>query len=107
MRKKEILDYWVGQYGGLSPASRERFLRLQEVRRLSAYPDDLVKRAIRSSNLLADAVNLAAILNNPLKDLPPEPRFTDSPAPAAPRHRPDDSALLHKMGPTQLYEDDF
>jgi hypothetical protein len=103
----EILDYWTRIYGPLSSGSRERFLRRQEVRRLTRYPGDLVKRAIRYSNLLSDAVNFAAIFNNPLGELPPEPRATDAPPPA-PQHRPrDDRALHSRIGPTQNYEDDF
>jgi hypothetical protein len=107
VRKAQILDYWISLYGPLSPPSRERFLRRQEVRRLTRYPDDLVKRAIRYSNLLADALNFAAILNNPLAELPAEPRSTDAPAPVL-HHRPRDDRDLHKtIGPTQNYDDDF
>ena len=106
MRKSQILDYWISQYGPLSAASRQRFLRRQEVRRLTRYPDDLVKSAIRYSNMLADA-RYAAVLNNPLGQLPPEPRSTDAPAPALERTRRDDRALHHKIGPIQNYEDDF
>ena len=65
MRKSQILDYWISQYGPLSAASRLRFLRRQEVRRLTRYPDDLVKRAIRYSNLLADARQLRRDLEQP------------------------------------------
>ena len=52
MRRSEILRYWMSQYGPLSKPSRERFLRRSEVARLTRYPDDLVKRAIRYSNLM-------------------------------------------------------
>jgi hypothetical protein len=107
VRKAQILDYWVSVYGPLSAASRDRFLRRQEVRRLTRYPDDLVKRAIRYSNLLSDALNFAAILNSPLGELPPEPRVTDAPAPALQHRRRDDSPLHKKIGPTQNYGDDF
>jgi hypothetical protein len=79
----------------------------QEVRRLPRCPDDVVKRAIRYSNLLADALNFAAILNNPLGRLPPESRSTDAPPPVLPHGRRDDRALHHTIGPTQNYEDDF
>jgi hypothetical protein len=107
MRKSEILDYWVSQYGPLSRTSRERFLRRQEVRRLTRYPDDLVQKAIRYSNLLADALSFAAVLSSPLRDVPPEPRRSDAPPPAKrPRHS-DDRALHEKIGPVQNYEDDF
>jgi hypothetical protein len=107
MRKSEILDYWISLYGPLSAASRQRFLRRQEVRRLTRYPDDLVKRAIRYSSLLTDALNFAAVLNNPLGQLPPEPRSTDAPPPVLPHGRRDDRALHHTLGPLQDYEDDF
>jgi hypothetical protein len=107
VRNSQILDYWISQYGPLSAASRQRFLRRQEVSRLTRYPDDLVKRAIRYSNLLADVLNFTAILNNPLGQLPPEPRSTDAPAPAREDTRRDDRALHHKIGPIQNYEDDF
>ena len=107
VRKSQILDYWISQYGPLSPISRERFLRRQEVKRLIRYPDDLVKRAIRYSSLLADALNFAAVLNNPLGELPPEPRQTDAPAPAAHHRHRDDRAMHQKIGPIQNYEDDF
>jgi hypothetical protein len=107
VRKGQILDYWVSVHGPLSAASRDRFRRRQEVRRLTRYPDDVVKRAIRYSNLLADALNFAAILTNPLGVLPPEPRATDAPAPAARHRRPDDRPLHQRIGPTQNYGADF
>jgi hypothetical protein len=107
VRKAQILDYWVSVYGPLSAASRDRFLRRQEVRRLTRYPDDVVERAIRYSNLLADALNFANILTNPLGVLPPEPRTTDSPAPALRHRRHDDRQLHQKIGPTQNYGADF
>jgi hypothetical protein len=108
VRKSDILNYWISEYGPLSPISRERFLRRQEVRRLTRYPDDLVKRAIRFSNLLADALNFAALLNNPLGELPAEPRKTDARAPTQRRDRHRDDRLMHqKIGPIQNYEDDF
>src|SRR5689334_14509696 len=107
MRKSEILDYWVGQYGPLSRPSRERFLRRQEVRRLTRYPDDLVKKAIRYSNLLADALSFAAILSNPPHEAPPDPRSTDAPPPVKRRPYPNDRALHENIGPVQNYEDDF
>jgi hypothetical protein len=107
VRKSEILDYWISQYGQLSPLSRERFLRRQEVRRLTRYPDELVKRSIRCSSLLADALNFAAILNNPSAALPPEPRKTDAPPPAQRQQHRDDRVLHQTIGPTQNYEDTF
>jgi hypothetical protein len=107
VRKAQILAYWISVHGQLSRPSRERFLRRQEVQRLTRYPNDLVRRAIRYSNLLADAVNFAAILNNPLGELPPEPRSTDAPPPAARRLPNDDRGLHKKIGATQNYDDDF
>jgi hypothetical protein len=77
------------------------------VRRLTRYPDEVVERALRCSSLLADALNFAAILNNPLADVPPEPRSTDAPAPVLQGRPRDDRALHKQIGPTQNYEDDF
>jgi hypothetical protein len=107
VQKSQILSYWTTVYGPLSPPSRERFLRRQEVQRLTRYPDDVVERAIRYSNLLADALNFAAILNNPPAELPPEPRATDAPAPVLDRPRRDDRDLHKQIGPVQNYADDF
>ena len=45
---------------------RERFLRRQEVKRLTRYPDDLVKRAVRYSSKLADALELRRNTEQPL-----------------------------------------
>jgi len=123
MRKSQILEYWMSRYGQLSGASRERFLRRQEVARLTRYPDAVVRAAIGWSNLLADALSFAhsAYEGDP-KPLPPEPSVpsarheekrrspTSRPWQAereAGARRPVDTDLARKIGPVQRYEDDF
>jgi hypothetical protein len=123
VRKAEILGYWISRYGDLSPASRERFLRRQEVARLTRYPDAVVRTAINWSNLLADALRFAhSAYEGETRPLPPEPS-EHSPPTTEPRsspvdrprraergattRRPVDADLAKKIGPVQSYEDGF
>jgi hypothetical protein len=123
MRKSQILEYWMSRYGELSDASRERFLRRQEVARLARYPDTVVRAAIGWSNLLADALSFAhSAFEGEPRPLPPEPSEPSPPAkrdrpPSAARPRqaerdagarqPVDTELAKKVGPVQRYDDDF
>jgi Domain of unknown function (DUF4111) len=65
----------MSRYGQLSRASQQRFLRRQETGRLARYPDDVVRKAIGWSNLLADSLSFAhSAYEGDAKPLPPEPR---------------------------------
>jgi hypothetical protein len=46
MRRRQLLEYWMSQYGQLSAASQKRFLQRQDTRRLARYPDDIIRKAI-------------------------------------------------------------
>ena len=103
------------RYGRLSPASQRRFLQRQETRRLARYPDDVVRKAIGWSNLLADALSFAhgAYEGEP-PSFPPEPRSPSRPgrtertAEARRERDPDlDRRLARTIGPVQNYEDTF
>jgi hypothetical protein len=121
MRKAQILHYWMSRYGNLSRASRERFLRRQEVARLTRYADDVVHAAIRWSNLLADALSFAnSAYEGEPRPLPPEPGEPSSPVTARPsradarrvehdaaKRYPVDADLAKKIGAIQSYEDTF
>ena len=115
MRPRQLLDYWMGRYGRLSPASQKRFLQRHEVHRLSRYPDDIVRKSINWSNLLADALSFAhSAYEGEPKDLPPEPGSPSKPgrtrrtAEAAPARDPDlERRLAGRIGPIQNYEDTF
>jgi hypothetical protein len=103
------------RYGPLSPASQERFLQRQETARLARYPDEVIRKAIGWSNLLADALSFAhSAYEGEPSSLPPEPH-TPTPAgrtrPVAEARRarnPDlDRRLAEVIGPVQNYEDSF
>jgi hypothetical protein len=59
MRRRQILQYWMRRCGALSLASQERFLQRQGTARLTRYPDEIVRKGIGWSNLLADALRFA------------------------------------------------
>jgi hypothetical protein len=115
VRRRQVLEYWTSRYGSLSPASQKRFLERQETRRLAPYPDDVVRKAIGWSNLLADALSFAhSAYEGDGKSLPPEPRSPSGPgrgeriAEAPRRQHPDQNRRLAAMiGPVQNYEDTF
>jgi hypothetical protein len=121
MRKAQILQYWMSRYGNLSDMARERFVRRQEVARLTRYPDDVVHAAIRWSNLLADALSFAnSAYEGEPRPLPPEPGEPSPPVTARPsrahsrrvehgaaKRYPVDANLAKKIGPIQSYEDTF
>jgi hypothetical protein len=90
--KWQILRYWMRRYGELSPASRDRFLKRRELTRLARYPDEIVKQALRFSNMLDDALS-----------------FAHSAYEGSPRPLPQDvtAALRRRIGATQHYDDDF
>ena len=99
---------WVKRYGELSPASRDRFLKRREVARLARYPDDVVRRAIAFSNLLADALAFAhSAYEGEPRELPAEPILSGSSPVPAPRPLPADvnADLRRRLGPTQRYDD--
>jgi hypothetical protein len=115
MQRRELLRYWMEQYGRLSPASRQRFLRRQDAGRLARYPDDIIRKAINWSSLLADALSFAhSLYEGDQRPLPPEPR---APSRQARSHRvaktqpkPDlelDRRLAAEVGPVQNYDDSF
>lgn len=115
MRKPQILHYWMERYGLLSLASQERFLRRQETARLTRYPDEIVRKAMGWSNLLADALSFAhSAYEGEPQSLPAEPHAPSRPSHTrrvaeAPR-RPDselDRRLAGAIGPVQKYEDSF
>jgi hypothetical protein len=115
MRRRQLLQYWMSRYGPLSPASQTRFLQRQETVRLARYPDDVVRKAINWSNLLADALRFAhSAYEGEARPLPPEPHSPSRPGRTqrvaeAPRARdPDrDRRLAGTIGPVQNYEDSF
>jgi hypothetical protein len=121
VRKADILGYWMSRYGELSAASRERFLRRQEVARLTRYPDAVVRAAINWSNLLADALSFAhSAYEGEPRPLPPDPAEPSPPASRKPSRaerprrergaatrRPVDADLAKRIGPVQSYEDTF
>jgi len=103
------------RYGMLSSASQERFLRRQETARLARYPDDVVRKAIGWSRLLADALNFAhsAYEGEPSR-MPPEPHVPSRPGRTTrvAEARRERNADLHRrlaetIGPVQSYEDTF
>jgi hypothetical protein len=111
MTKRQVLAVWMKRYGDLSAGSRDRFLRRREVARLTRYPDDVVKRAIAFSNLLADALAFAhSAYEGEPRELPAEPKRSDTvQAVAAPRPLSEDvnAELRRRLGPTQRYDGDF
>jgi hypothetical protein len=115
MQQRQILQYWMRRYGPLSPASQARFLQRQEAARLARYPDDVIRKAISWSNLLADALNFAhSAYEGEAPSLPPEPHTpsrtgrTNRVAEARRRRNPDlDRRLAETIGPVQDYEDSF
>jgi hypothetical protein len=115
MQRRQILQYWMERYGPLSRAPQERFLRRQETARLTRYPDEIVRKAIGWSNLLADVLSFAhSAFEGEAQSRPPEPQTPSRPghsrtAAEAPR-RPDpefDRRLAGAIGPVQNYEDTF
>jgi hypothetical protein len=115
MRRRQILQYWMRRYGSLSLASQERFLQRQETARLTRYPDEIVRKAIGWSNLLADALSFAhSAYEGEAQAVPPEPQTPSRPVHAhrvaeARRHQnPDlDRRLAGTIGPVQNYDDSF
>jgi hypothetical protein len=105
----------MSRYGRLSRASQQRFLRRQETGRLARYPDDIVRKAISWSNLLADVLSFAhSAYEGDAKPLLPEPRAPSDRSSrkriaAAPRRRDPDRErrLAGMIGPVQNYEDTF
>jgi hypothetical protein len=103
------------RYGKLSPASQKRFLGRSETARLTRYPDDIIRKAINWSNLLADALSFAhSAYEGEAQPVPPEPEAPSQPGHAErlaeprPKRNPDlDRRLAHTIGPIQNYEDDF
>jgi hypothetical protein len=103
------------RYGALSPASQERFLQRQETARLARYPDDVIRKAVSWSNLLADALSFAhSAYEGEAPSLPPEPQTRSRPGrtggAAEGRRRRNldlDRRLAEKIGPVQNYEDSF
>jgi hypothetical protein len=115
MRRRQILQYWMERYGPLSLASQERFLRRQETARLSRYSDEIVRKAVGWSNLLADALGFAhSAYEGEAQSLPPEPQAPSQPGHTrrlaeAPR-KPDPEVhrrWARPIGPVQNYEDSF
>jgi hypothetical protein len=115
MRRRQLLEYWMSRYGRLSPSSQNRFLQRKETRRLTRYPDDIVRKAINWSSLLADALSFAhSAYEGEAPTLPPEPRAPSQPgrrqqaAEASWRRSPGlDRRLAQTIGPVQNYEDTF
>jgi hypothetical protein len=115
MRRRQILQYWMSEYGRLSAPSQERFLRRQATVRLARYPDHIVRQAISWSNLLDDALSFAHSAYEgegqalpPEPHTPPRPRRTKQVAQAQPRRDMDmELRLARRIGPVQNYEDDF
>jgi hypothetical protein len=115
MRRRAILQYWMQRYGPLSPAARQRFLQRQETVRLARYPDDIIRKAINWSNLLADALSFAhSAYEGEAKPMPPEPQAPSQPGHAGraaeprPKRDPDlDRRIARTIGPVQNYEDSF
>lgn len=115
MRRRELLRYWMTRYGHLSRASQERFLRRQETARLARYPDDIIRRAVNWSSLLADALSFAhSLYESEQRPLPPEPRTPSPPVRtrkvAVRQPKPDlevDRRLAAEIGPVQNYDDSF
>src|SRR5215211_9409374 len=107
MRRRQLLEYWMSRYGPLSRASQKRFLQRQETHRLTRYPDDVVRKAINWSNLLADALSFAhSAYEGEARPLPPEPQSPSQPgrterAAEAPRARHPDLGrrLARTIGP--------
>jgi hypothetical protein len=105
----------MARYGRLSPASQERFLGRQETARLARYPDEIIRKAIHWSNLLADALSFAhSAYEGEPQPLPPEPQAPSRPVRTrrvreAPRKRDTelDRRLAGKIGPVQNYGDTF
>jgi hypothetical protein len=105
----------MSRYGPLPPSSQKRFLQRQETRRLTRYPDDIVRKAINWSNLLTDALSFAhSALDGEAAALPPEPHAPSQPGRTqrvaeAPRRRsPElDRRVAQTIGPVQNYEDTF
>ncbi len=104
----------MSRYGPLSASSQERFLQRHETRRLTRYPDDIVRKAINWSNLLADALSFAhSAYEGEAPALPPEPHAPSQPGRTqrvaeASRRRPElDRRLAQTIGPVQNYEDTF
>jgi hypothetical protein len=103
------------RYGTLSPAAQERFLRRQETARLARYPDDVVRKAISWSSLLADALSFAhSAYEGEPSSLPPEPHTPARPGRTSrvaearrERNRDLDRRLAETIGPVQNYEDSF
>lgn len=101
--------------GPLSPASQDRFLARQETGRLARYPDDIIRKALNWSNLLADALSFAhSAYEGEAQPMPPEPRSPSQPGPAErvaeaqPRRNPElERRLTRTIGPVQNYEDSF
>lgn len=105
----------MSRYGSLSPASQQRFLQRQDTIRLARYPDQIIRRSINWSSLLADALSFAhrAYEGDP-QALPPEPHTPSPPvrtrraAVAPPRGDLElDRRLAAEIGPLQNYEDTF
>jgi hypothetical protein len=115
MRREQILQYWMRRYGPLSRASQQRFLQRQETARLSRYPDDVIRKAIGWSNLLADALRFAhSAYGGEASSVPAEPHTPSRPGRTsrvaeAPRSRNRDveRRLAEAIGPVQNYEDSF
>jgi hypothetical protein len=104
----------MSRYGPLSSASQQRFLRRQETGRLARYPDDVVRKAISWSSLLADALSFAhSAYEGDAKSLPPDPwapsgRGSGERIAEARGRDPDrDRRLAGMIGPVQNYEDIF
>jgi hypothetical protein len=103
------------RYGPLSRASQERFLQRQDTARLARYPDDVIRKAIGWSNLLADALRFAhSAYEGEASSLPAEPHSPSRPgrtgkvAEARRPRNPDlERRLVESIGPVQNYEDNF
>jgi hypothetical protein len=102
------------RYGLLSPASQDRFLARQETGRLVRYPDDITRKAINWSNLLADALSFAHsayegdVQPQPSEPSRSQPGTAERVAEAQPRRNPElERRLARTIGPVQNYEDSF
>jgi hypothetical protein len=115
MQRRQVLQYWMNRYGSLSAASRQRFLQRQETIRLARYPDDIIRRSIHWSSLLADALSFAhSAYEGVAQPLPPEPHVPTRPGRTnrvaeAPRRRDaqGERRIASTIGPVQNYDDSF
>jgi hypothetical protein len=115
MRRSQVLEYWMSRYGSLSPASQQRFLRRKETFRLARYPDEIVRRSINWSNLLADALNFAhSAYEGEASSRPADPHTPSRPgrtqrvAEASRKRDPErERRIAHTIGPVQNYDDSF